>query len=116
MQKLTLLLTLFCLITFSIQPVFASDRYSVTEMAACTPVGDIAMKMMRLQKQGYKWKRIQFSVKKNIPYHLALWVTPIANLVISNPNSSSEEIVKQTIRYCLRTNKKHRKPKRENSI
>ncbi len=116
MQHLKSLLALFCLFTVSIQPTFASNKYSVDEMAACTPVGDIAMKMVHLRSQGYEWRIIKTSVKKNIHSHLALWVTPIAKLVVSNPSTSSEKIVKQAIRFCLRTNKKHRKQRSNLSI
>ncbi len=114
MQKIKLSLALFCLIIFSIQTSSAS--YSVDEMAACAPVGDIAMKMVGLRKQGYEWKAIKTSVKEHLHNHLVLWVTPVAKLVISNPTAPSEKIVKQTIRFCLRTNKKHSRRRMEISI
>lgn len=116
MQHIKIVLALFCLFTFSTQPSLASNRYNVNEMAACTPVGDIAMKMVQLRKQGMEWKVIKTSVKKNLLNPLALWVTPIARLVASSPSTSSKNIVKQAIRFCLRTNKEHHKPRRTLSI
>lgn len=116
MQHIKILLAVFCLFTFSIQPTFASNRYSVNDMAACTPVGNIAMKMVQLRKQGMEWRIIKTSVKKNLHSQLVLWVTPIAKLVVSTPSTSSEKIVKKAIRFCLRTNKAHSKPRRILSI
>jgi hypothetical protein len=116
MQKLKQFLAILGLITFISQPVDAASQYSVDEMASCVPVGDLAMKMVSLRDRGYEWEIIKTSVAEHIRRDLIIWVTPIATLVMSAPAESSEKIVKQAIRYCLRANKWHKKSKKVLSI
>lgn len=116
MQKLKHFLATLSLIIFSTQPAYAGSRYSVDEMAACTPIGDLAMKMVDLRNRGYEWEIIKASVAGHIRRDLLIWVTPVAALVMSAPAESSEKTVKQAIRYCLRVNKRHKKSKKILSI
>ena len=116
MQKFKHSLAILSLITIFIHPTYATGRYSIDEMAVCTPVGDLAMKIVELRNRGYEWELIKTSVAEHVRRDLIIWVTPIATLVMSTPTESSEKIVKQSIRYCLRANKKHKKSKKTFSI
>jgi len=109
MRTLKYLLTTLTLIAFFAQPVSATTRYSVDEMANCVPVGDIAMKAISFKKQGFQWEYIKTSVTEHIRTDLIIWVALITALVMSSQSESSEKIVKRAIRYCLRTNKRHSK-------
>lgn len=99
------------LVTVLDQPMPESREYSLEEISACVPVGEMAMKMTKLQRSGHDREFVEGSIKKHLDGGLALWVAPIAELVFSNAAESSEKVVKEAIRYCLRTMKWHNKMK-----
>jgi|GEM_PF-5583346 len=83
--------------------------YSVHEISARVPVGEFAMKMAKLRGSGHDREFVEASVKKGLDGDLALWITPLAELIFSKPEESSETVVKEAIRFCLRTMKWHNK-------
>lgn len=99
------------LVTILDQPIPGSRKYSLNEISACVPVGEIAMKMTKLQRSGHGREFVEGSIKKHLDGGLTLWVAPIAELVFSKSTESSEKVVKEAIRYCLRTMKWHNKMK-----
>lgn len=90
------------------QPVLAANEFESKEMMQCVPVGEMAQKISKLQKLGYKRKFIETSLEKQLDENMYLWITPISKLIFSKIDQSSEKVVKQAIGYCLNTIKMHR--------
>ena len=114
MPNSTPLLTVLSLATILSQPAFAAGMYNVKEMSACVPVGEIAMKMIDLRESGHEREFIETTMKKHLDRNLALWVSPIAKLVMAEPEKPNEKVIKQALGYCLRTMKKHKRIEKYN--
>ena len=109
MFNLHTILAAALIMTVVAQPAIASGEFNEKEMAACTPVGKIAMKISKLQAQGLNRTFIEEGLNEELDEHLSLWVKPISRLVFSNQEESSEKVVKQAIGLCLNTIKRHKK-------
>ncbi len=90
------------------QPVFANDEFTTDDITACTPIGKIAVRMTELQDKGLKREFIESGMHGELGEELSLWVKPISNIVFSSQQETSEKIIKQAIRYCLHTMRKHK--------
>lgn len=109
MFNLHTILAAVLLMTVVTQPAIASGEFNEKEVAACTPVGKIAMKISKLHAQGLNRAFIEAGLNEELGEHLSLWVKPISRLVFSNQEESSEKVVKQAIGFCLNTMKMHKK-------
>lgn len=98
------------------QSTVASGEYNSEEIAACIPVGDIAMEISKLQDQGYERKLIETRLKKRLNEQLSLWVAPISVLIFSRHEQSSKKVIKQAIGYCLQMMKAHKKKHKQHYV
>ncbi|MCK5832020.1 MAG: hypothetical protein KAH20_17145 [Methylococcales bacterium] len=109
MFKLHSIITPIIMIAFLSQPAAAVDEYNSEEVAACVPVGKIAMKISKLQAQGLEQEFIEKALNEELREPLSLWVKPISALVFSKKKQASEKTIKEAIGYCLQTMKSHKK-------
>lgn len=90
-----------------IRPALSSDQFYTQEVVFCTPIGGIAMTISKLRKSGHEQNLIEQILRKKLDQNLSLWVTPLTKIVFSEPEKATEKVVKQAIKYCLRSLKAH---------
>jgi hypothetical protein len=78
-------------------------------MKACIPVGEIAKRISKLQKLGFKREFVEIKLNQELNENLSVWITPLSKLVFSRQEKSPEKSIKQAIGYCLQTMKAHKK-------